>query len=291
MLVTDFLCCTLAHAAQKPGSIVYRGAKILTANGKTFDSGTLVVANGKIVDVGNVADVAVPEGAAIHEVAGKVIIPGLVDTHSHLGVYSRPSVPANSDGNERTGPVQGIVRALDSLNPYDPGIRMANAGGVTTANIMPGSSNVIGGQTIYVKLRGYTPEQMWIASPDVYGGLKMANGENPKRSYGSRGKAPGTRMKVAAMQRSAFLKARDYQQKWDRFRKKLVANKDEVPPAVDLELEPLVEVLQGKRTVHFHTHRADDILTVLRLKKEFGFDLVIQHGTEAFKVIDEIAKQ
>ena len=270
--------------------VAYRGAKILTATGKTFDPGTLVVQDGRIVAVGPQGEVVVPAGATTVEAAGKVIIPGLVDTHSHLGVYSRPDVPANSDGNEMTGPVQSVVRALDALNPFDPGIRMANAGGLTTANIMPGSGNVIGGQTVYVKLRGYSPEQMSIAAAEVYGGLKMANGENPKRSYGNRGQAPGTRMKVAALQRAEFIKAREYMTKWDRYRKQLAAGEQVSPPAVDLALEPLVEVLERKRTVHFHTHRADDILTLLRLKDEFGFEVVIQHGTEAYKVIDEIAK-
>lgn len=270
--------------------VAYRGAKILTAAGKTFDPGTLVVQDGRIVAVGPQGEVVIPAGSTTVDAAGKVIIPGLVDTHSHLGVYSRPAVPANSDGNEMTGPVQSVVRALDALNPFDPGIRMANAGGLTTANIMPGSGNVIGGQTIYVKLRGYSPEQMSIAAADVYGGLKMANGENPKRAYGNKGQAPGTRMKVAALQRAEFVKAREYMAKWDRYRKQLAAGEQVTPPAVDLALEPLVEVLERKRTVHFHTHRADDILTLLRLKDEFGFEVVIQHGTEAYKVIDEIAK-
>jgi imidazolonepropionase-like amidohydrolase len=278
-------------ASDPPAAVVvYRGARILTAAGAVFDPGTLVVSEGRITDIGPAAAVAVPKGARVENVSGKVIIPGLVDSHSHLGVYSRPAVAANSDGNEMTGPVQGIVRALDSLNPFDPGIRMANAGGVTAANIMPGSGNVIGGQTIYVKLRGYSPEQMWIASADVLGGLKMANGENPKRSYGSKGKAPGTRMKVAALQRSEFLNAKNYMAKWDQYRKKLATGEKATTPDVDISLEPLVEVLQRKRTVHFHTHRADDILTVLRLKDEFGFELVIQHGTESYKVIDAIAR-
>jgi imidazolonepropionase-like amidohydrolase len=280
-----------APAAETNGTtVVYRGARIETATGAVFDPGALVVAEGKIVDVGPADKVAVPKGASVRDVSGNVIIPGLVDTHSHLGVYSRPAVEANSDGNEMTGPIQGIVRALDSLNPFDPGIRMANAGGVTTANIMPGSGNVIGGQTIYVKLRGYTPEQMWIASPDVLGGLKMANGENPKRSYGGKGKAPGTRMKVAALQRSEFIKARNYMAKWDQYRKKLATGEKVSPPDVDISLEPLVEAMTKRRTVHFHTHRADDILTVLRLKEEFGFELVIQHGTESYKVIEAIAR-
>jgi imidazolonepropionase-like amidohydrolase len=270
--------------------LALKGGRILTAAGPIYDPGVLIIADGKILDVGPVGKTTVPKEARVVDVAGKVIIPGLVDSHSHLGVYSRPAVEANSDGNEMTGPVQGIVRALDAVNPYDPGIRMANAGGVTAANIMPGSGNVIGGQTIYVKLRGYTPEQMWIESPDVLGGLKMANGENPKRAYGGRAKAPGTRMKVAALQRSEFLAAKNYLAKWDAYRKKLASGEKATAPDVDLAMEPLVEVLQHKRTVHFHTHRADDILTVLRLKDEFNFELVIQHGTESFKVVKEIAK-
>lgn len=270
--------------------VAYRGARILTAADKTFDPGTLVIQDGKINAVGPAGEVKAPEGATVVDVSGKVIIPGLVDSHSHLGVWSRPFVPSNSDSNESTGPVQGIVRALDALNPFDPGIRMANAGGVTTANIMPGSGNVIGGQTIYVKLRGRSPQQMWIASRDVLGGLKMANGENPKRSYGPRGQAPSTRMKIAALQRAEFIKAQDYQRKWAAYRKKLATGEKLDPPDVDLSLEPLVEVLERKRTVHFHSHRADDILTTLRLKEEFNFELVIQHGTEAYKMLDEIAR-
>src|SRR5580700_2557464 len=270
--------------------LALKGGRILTAAGAIYDPSVLVIADGKILEVGPSGKTSVPKGAHVVDASGKVIIPGLVDSHSHLGVYSRPAVEANSDGNEMTGPVQGIVRALDALNPFDPGIRMANAGGVTAANIMPGSGNVIGGQTIYVKLRGYTPEQMWIESPDVLGGLKMANGENPKRAYGGKAKAPGTRMKVAALQRGEFLAAKNYMAKWDAYRKKLAAGEKASAPDVDLAMEPLVEVLQHKRTVHFHTHRADDILTVLRLKDEFNFELVIQHGTESYKVVTEIAK-
>ena len=269
--------------------VAFQGARIMTASGPIHDPGTLVIRNDKILLVGPSDRVRIPAGARIIDARGKVIIPGLVDSHSHLGVASRPLERANSDGNERSGPVQSIVRALDSLNPFDPGIRMANAGGITTANVMPGSGNVIGGQTIYVKLRGYTAEQMWIGTDGPIGGLKMANGENPKRSYGSKGQAPGTRMKLAALQRTELLKARDYQRKWDTFQKKQKQDKDATPPERDLALEPLAEVLAGRRTVHFHTHRADDILTVLRLKREFQFDLVIQHGTEAYKVIDRIA--
>jgi imidazolonepropionase-like amidohydrolase len=212
-----------------------------------------------------------------------------------LGLFVRPAAgPGSADGNEMTGPVQSGGRAMDAVYPFDPGIRMANAGGVTTANIMPGSGNVIGGQTIYVKLRGDTLDAMRVQAQGVLGGLKMANGENPKRAYGSKNAAPGTRMKVAALQRAEFIKAREYQAKWDRYRQKLAAAPqaaDAPPPEVNLDLEPLVEVLQRKRTVHFHSHRADDILTAVRLADEFGFELVIQHGTESFKIADELAKR
>jgi imidazolonepropionase-like amidohydrolase len=282
---------TFASSAEATKIVVYTGAKIHTVAGHTFESGTLVVKDGKIVEVGPADKVTLPDEAERVDVLGKVIIPGLVDSHSHLGVYSRPEVAANSDGNESTGPVQSAVRALDAINPSDPGIRMATAGGITTANIMPGSANVIGGQTLYVKLRGHTVEQMTMVSPNLAGGLKMANGENPKRAYGGRKQAPATRMKVAALQRAEFLKARDYQRTWDAYRKKLAAGEDATVPDIDISLEPLVEAMAKKRTVHFHSHRADDILTVLRLADEFGFDLVLQHGTESYKVIDELARR
>jgi imidazolonepropionase-like amidohydrolase len=285
------LICLAAAPASAAKPTAFAGATIHTALGQTFKPGTLVVQDGKILDVGPADQVAVPDDAERVDVAGKTIIPGLVDSHSHLGVYSRPGVDSNSDGNETTGPVQSAVRALDAINPFDPGIRMATAGGITTANIMPGSANVIGGQTLYVKLRGHTVEQMAMVSPGVPGGLKMANGENPKRAYGSRKQAPTTRMKVAALQRGEFTKARDYQRKWDAYRKKLAAGEDASPPDVDLALEPLVEAIGRKRTVHFHSHRSDDILSVLRLSEEFGFEVVLQHGTESYKVLDELAQR
>jgi imidazolonepropionase-like amidohydrolase len=248
-----------------------------------------VIEDGRIAAVGPAERVPLPEGAEIRERSGTVIIPGLVDTHSHLGLYPRPRVPAHADGNEASGPVQSAVRAIDAIWPGDPGIRMARAGGVTTANIMPGSGNVVGGQTAYVKLRGDTVEEMWIEG--AVGGLKMANGENPKRVHGERKKAPQTRMAVAALQRALFVRAREYRQKWGTFREKKPHDREAEPPARDLALEPMVEVLEGKRTVHYHTHRADDIVTALRLRDEFGFDLVLQHVTEGFAVADEIARR
>jgi imidazolonepropionase-like amidohydrolase len=281
-------CWSLARAAED-GPVAYRGARLLTAAGAPIERGVLVVSKGKIVAVGRDGDVQIPDGATVRNLEGKTIIPGLVDTHSHIGIYPRPAVPAHSDGNEMSGPVQPGLRALDAIYPDDPGIRMAVAGGVTTANIMPGSGNVIGGQTLYVKLRGHTIDVMRIPDLPILGGLKMANGENPK-GYGRRapGQAPFTRMKIAALQREQFAKARDYQQKWTAYRK---GDQKGPPPDRDLALEPLVEVLERKRTVHFHTHRADDLLTALRIAEEFNFEIVLQHATEGYRVAEELARR
>jgi imidazolonepropionase-like amidohydrolase len=271
--------------------IAFRGATLHPVVGPKIDNGVLVIHKGKIGAIGG-PDTAIPPGAKIIDAAGKTIIPGLVDTHSHIGIYARPGVPAHSDGNEGSGAVQSGLRAEDAVYPDDPGIRMAVAGGITTANIMPGSGNVIGGQTIYVKLRGKTIEEMRIKDMPILGGLKMANGENPKNFNFTRGKMPpNTRMKLAAMQREQFLKARDYQRQWLDYRKSKATGKDVSPPDTDPALDPLVEVLERKRTVHFHSHRADDLMTAMRLAKEFNFELVLQHATEGYRVAKELAER
>jgi imidazolonepropionase-like amidohydrolase len=278
------------EAAKADTPTAYKGARILTAAGDPIDNGVLVVHKGKIVSVGPADSTQAPENATVVDLAGKTIIPGMVDTHSHIGIYPRPSVPAHQDGNEQSGPVQSGIRALDAIYPDDPGIRMAVAGGITTANIMPGSSNVIGGQTVYVKLRGRTIDDMRIRDMQTLGGLKMANGENPK-GYSRRQLAPMTRMKLASLQREQFVKARDYQRKWDAYHKAVAQKKETPRPETDLSLEPLVEVLQRKRTVHFHSHRADDLMTAMRIAEEFGFELVLHHVTEGYRIADEIARR
>jgi imidazolonepropionase-like amidohydrolase len=288
------LFLTPAPAAVAPGDkpVAFTGARVLTAVGAPIDNGVLVVQQGKILAVGAARETPLPEGAEVVDLTGTTIIPGLVDTHSHVGIYPKPMLPANADGNEGSGAVQSGLRALDAIWPDDPGVRMAVAGGVTTANIMPGSGNVIGGQTLYVKLRGRTVEEMRIADMPVLGGLKMANGENPKNFNFERGKmAPATRMKLAAMQREQFVKAREYQRKWAGYRKAAAEGKDASQPDTDLGMETLVEVLERKRTVHFHSHRADDLLTAVRLAEEFNFELVLQHGTEGYRIADELARR
>jgi imidazolonepropionase-like amidohydrolase len=272
-------------------AIVFKGATLHTASGTAISEGVLVIRGGKIETIGD-KSTKFPEGAEVIDMTGKVIIPGLVDTHSHVGVYAKPGVPAHEDGNEGSGPVQSGVRAMDSIHTADPGIRMALAGGVTTANIMPGSGNVIGGTTLYVKFHGTTVEEMRIVSPNTLGGIKMANGENPKSfNFGRNKVAPATRMKIAALQREQFVKAVAYRQKWLDHRKAVAAGKASSAPDVDIALEPLVEVLDRKRTVHFHCHRADDLMSAMRLADEFGFDLVLQHATEGYRVVEELVKR
>ena len=253
--------------------VAFRGARIIPISGPEITSGTIIVQGGKIIALG--ANVPVPAGAQVIDASGRVIMPGLVDTHSHIG---------GGAGGDLSDPIQGDVRILDAIDPRDDGIQRAQAGGLTTVNIMPGSGHLMSGQTAYVKLRdvGSVEEMLFCRDPqrDICGGMKMANGTNP------RGAAPfpGTRGKSAALVREQFIKAQEYQRKVAAG----VADSTKRPER-SLEMEALVQVLEGRRVVHFHTHRADDILTVLRLQREFGFRLVLQHVSEGWRVANEIA--
>ncbi len=254
---------------------VFEGAEIIPIVGEPISNGVLIVQNGEITAIGSSGSVTIPRNAVRHDVSGKVIMPGLVDTHSHIG---------EGDGGDRSSALHPDVRIMDTIDPMSKTFRKAMAGGVTTANIMPGSGLLMSGQTVYVKTKPYTTiEQMLIYVDEesgIYGGLKMANGTNPLRANGS----PGTRAKSAALVRELFLKAQDYKKKVDE-----AAGDPEKMPSRDLQMETLVEVLEGKRIVHNHTHRHDDILTAIRLSEEFGYRLVLQHVSEAWKVAEEIA--
>ena len=187
------------------------------------------------------------------------------------------------EGADASAPIQPDVRALDSINVRDARIDKARAGGITTVNVMPGSGHLLSGQTVYLKLRkGRTVEDLLIPNPEtgLLGGMKMANGTNSRRKP----PFPGTRAKSAALVREQYVKAQEYRQKI-----KDAGDDPKKRPARDLGLEALVEVLEGKRMVHHHTHRADDIVTVLRLSKEFGFRVTLHHVSEGWKVADEIA--
>ncbi|MBP9144666.1 MAG: amidohydrolase family protein [Thermoanaerobaculia bacterium] len=251
----------------------FTGARILTITGGEIENGTLLVHRGKIAAVGS--GIAIPPGAIVHDVSGRILMPGLVDTHSHVGQV------AGADGS---APIQPEVRALDSVNVRHAGIQKAQAGGITTANVMPGSGHLLSGQTVYLKLRdGSTVEELAIRLPDgaIAGGMKMANGTNSRKDP----PFPGSRGKSAALVREQYVKAREYCGK--RNDPKIAADKR---PARELAMEGLCEVLSGRRIVHHHTHRHDDIVTVLRLAEEFGFRVVLHHVSEGWKVAEEIAR-
>ena len=287
MLLAGIAAIGLGAAAPGDAVVIY-GARLLTVTHGEIASGSILIVDGKIKEIG--AKVDAPPGAQIVLAEGMVAMPGIVDTHSHIGVYSWPEVDANSDGNEMTDPVQAGVRAMDSVNPEDPAIQRALAGGVTTIQILPGSGNVIGGESVTVKLRpGATMEGMIFAGAPR--GLKMALGENPKRVYGSRNKLPSTRMGDIYVMRNAFQQAKDYRAKWDAWEKKPASERG-APPERDLKLETLSDVLAGKLRVHVHCYRKDEMEALFRVADEFGFKITsLQHGLEAYKISDEIARR
>lgn len=274
LLATLFLS---ASATAQESPVAFVNARIIPIVGQPIERGSLIVHKGKIVAVGDSRSIRIPEGAKTVDASGKFLMPGLVDTHSHIGEG------AGADG---ASPIQPDVRIIDALNPRSASLQRAQSGGITTVNVMPGSGHLNSGQTIYLKLRdGATKVEdllIYRADGSFFSGIKFANGTNPIRAGG--GTFPGTRAKSAALVRAQFIKAQEYKEKIDK-----AGDDVSKRPARDLALEALVEVLEGKRVVHFHTHRHDDIITVLRLKKEFGFRLVLQHVSEAWKVADEIA--
>jgi imidazolonepropionase-like amidohydrolase len=256
--------------------IAFTGARVIPIAAPEIADGTVVVHNGRIVSVGPASSVAIPANAQRIDARGRVIMPGLVDSHSHIGT------PEGADGS---APLQPDVRILDSLDPRHSSLQKAQSGGLTTVNVMPGSGHLLSGQTLYIKLRdARTVDDLLIRLPDgsIAGGIKMANGTNPRKTTGP---FPGTRAKSAALVRDLFVKAQEYR---DKIRE---ANGDPAKmPARDLRLEALVDVLDGKRIVQHHTHAQNDILTVLRLAEEFKFRVVLQHVTDGWKVADRIAK-
>lgn len=275
-LLAGLLAAAAAAAQEKP--VAFVNARVIPIVGEPIENGIVLIQNGKITAVGDARAVRLSSDVTIIDTKGKVIMPGLIDSHSHIGEGS---------GGDASGPIQPDVRLLDGLNPRAASLQRAQAGGITTVNVMPGSGHLDSGQTLYIKLRdnAVTVDDLLIYDKDgkYMGGIKFANGTNSVRQGG--GSFPGTRAKSAALVRDQFIKAQEYRDKIQ----KAGSDASKMPPR-DLGLEALVEVLDGKRTVHFHTHRHDDIMTALRLQKEFGFKIVLQHVSEAWKVADEIAK-
>ncbi|MDP9089149.1 MAG: amidohydrolase [Pseudomonadota bacterium] len=290
-----------------------QGATVLTGTGERLDGADVLIANGRVQAVGKA--LTAPPEARVIDARGKWVTPGLIDVHSHLGVYASPSVKGLDDGNEATSPVTSNVWAEHSVWPLDPGFETALEGGVTTLQILPGSANLIGGRSVVLKnVPGVTYQAMKF--PGAAYGLKMACGENPKRVYGEKHQAPSTRMGNVAGYRQAFADAQDYQQQWDKYQRELTEfnkkkaertegsikkskDKDSAvekdltlpsPPKRDLKLETLAQVMKGEIRVHMHCYRSDEMATMLDVAAEFGFKIdAFHHAVEAYKIADRLS--
>jgi imidazolonepropionase-like amidohydrolase len=261
-----------------------RNVTILTAAGPAIRNGIVLMRDGKIAEVGQT--VAIPADATVIDGGGtKYVTPGLIDTHSHMGVYSAPGGDALSDGNEAVRPVTAHVWAEHSVWPQDPQFPRALEGGTTTVQILPGSANLFGGRSVVLKVVPSRTVQA-MKFPGAKHGLKMACGENPKRVYGQRG-GPQTRMGNVAGYRSAWIGALGYRNQWDKWN----ADRKGDPPARDLNNETLVEVLRGNIYVHNHCYRADEMAIMIDIAKEFGYQIrSFHHGVEAYKIADLLAR-
>ncbi len=264
-----------------PATLI-RNATILTAAGPVIRGGAVLMRDGKIAAVGQRVDA--PAGGVVIDAGGKYVTPGLIDTHSHLGVYAAPGGDALSDGNEATNPVTANVWAEHSVWPQDPQFPRVLAGGVTTLQVLPGSANLIGGRSAVLKVvPSRTVQGMKV--PGARYGLKMACGENPKRVYAQRG--PSTRMGNVAGYRAAWIQAEAYRRRWDKWN----ASHQGDAPQRDLGLETLAEVLRGNIYVHNHCYRADEMAQMIDIAREFGYHIrSFHHGVEAYKIADLLAR-
>ena len=274
-----------AAFAQASNTILIQNATILTISHGNIEHGSILIRGGKIAALGT--DVKAPSDATVIDANGQFVMPGIVDCHSHIAV--------DGSVNEGAPAVSSMARIPDVLNPDDVDIYRDLAGGVTAANILHGSANPIGGQTVVIKLRWGKPASA-LPFEGALPGIKFALGENPKRSNfgpppGVPQLYPATRMGVEEVIRQAFTEAREYKKQWDDYNQRKAAGEQNLmPPRRNEALEPLVEVIEGKRYVHSHCYRADEILMLLRVAKEFGFKVqTFQHVLEGYKVADEIA--
>lgn len=272
--------------------LVITGARVLpmTADGdghaQSWERGTVLIGDdGKIAEVGAEGDVQVPARVEIINAAGKVVTPGFIDAHTHVGIGEMGIGREGSDTNESTDPVTPQVRAIDATYPGDTAFADALAAGITAVNVMPGSANVIGGLAVLLKTHGTRIDDMVVRHPS---GLKAAMGENPKRTYGDQKKMPSTRLGIAALMRENLVKAANYLHKREASE---LQNDPSKPFERDLKMEAIGMVLRKEIPLRWHAHRSDDILTALRIRDEFGFDMVLDHGTEAHLVADELVKR
>jgi len=288
VLASFVLISVLAFAQPNAtlATIAIKNATILTMTHGTIENGTVVIQNGKITAVG--ANISIPSGAETIDAAGEFVLPGLIDPHSHVGVYALPELAANSDGNEMTGDIQAQVRAEDSINTDDPEIARGVSGGVTTIQILPGSGNNIGGWAAIVKLNGgQTLDE--IKFPGALPSMKWAWGENAKRVYGTRGESPSTLMGEAAVVRQRLLDAQNYTAKWKAWED---GTKKTAPPDRDLQLEALAQVLAGKVRLNIHSYQVNHFEALFRIADEFHFKIAaLHHALDAYMIAPEIARR
>jgi imidazolonepropionase-like amidohydrolase len=265
--------------------VLLRNATVLTGTGERLDDADVLMQDGKIQAVGK--GLAAPQGALSVDATGKWITPGIIDVHSHLGVYASPGIDATSDGNEATNAVTANVWAEHSVWPQDAGFAKALAGGVTSLQILPGSANLVGGRSVILKNVAATTVQA-MKFPDAPYGIKMACGENPKRVYGEKG-GPSTRMGNMAGYREAFIDAQDYRKQWDAYE---AGGRRGEAPTQNLRNETLAGVMRGDITVNIHCYRADEMAQMIDLSREFGFKISsFHHGVEAYKIADVLGRE
>lgn len=287
---------SIDQATFQSGTILFRRANIMTATGPTIMGGSLLIRDGRILSV-TPGDMQAPKGALVLDANERYITPGLIDTHSHMGVYPIPGLRGNSDGNEASDPNTAHVRAEDALWPQDPSLERALQGGVTTVQVLPGSANLIGGTGVTIKVRpARTSSAMRFSGAPR--GLKMACGENPKRVYGRKGRAPKTRMGNFALRREYFNKAKKRLAKLRAYRKSVAAYNrggrlfPPTKPAPDNKLDVLAAALAGEILIHVHCYRADEMARMLELAHEFKFKIrSFHHAVEAYKIRDLLARE
>jgi len=257
--------------------------RIITITGPTYEKGTILIDGDKISKVGLAADIQIPSESKVFDLDGKTVVPGFIEAHCHVGIAEEIYRVEGDDLNETSNPVTPALRVIDAVYPGDVAFKDAYQAGVTTMHILPGSANIIGGTTLIMKTHGLIVDKMAINS---YAGVKVAFGENPKRTYGSQSKMPETRMGTAAMLREQMVKAMEYVDKSQRCK-----SDPDKKPERDLDMEALGLVLNGTIPIRAHAHRTDDIMTAIRIAEEFGVKLIIEHGTEGHLIADEIASR
>ncbi|QUH18984.1 amidohydrolase [Alkaliphilus sp. B6464] len=261
--------------------ILVKNAKIYTMAGEVIEKGSILLEEGKIKEIG--IDIVAPFDAEVIDAEGKLVFPGMIDAHCHLGMWEDAIGFEGSDGNEMTDPITPHLRAIDAINPMDRTFKEAYEGGITTVSTGPGSANVVGGQFASIKTYGKRIDEMVVQEPSA---MKVAFGENPKRVYNDKKRMPMTRMATAALLRDTLMKAKEY------YNKKQEAKDDKSKaPALDMKMEAMMDVLEGKIPLKAHAHRADDIFTSIRIAKEFGVKITLEHCTEGHLIADYIAKE